>query len=149
MNHLALMLDARLRCYKCHHCPNVFNSCLPAPIPKQLFQVKGRLTAKSVQSLQSAIAEERGVGGDGRLLLSKMEAKELGVDECGACNQVAGEGICICTFTSTCTCTCTCTYTCGCTCTCSSTFTFTVTFTFTFTCTFTYICTNTCTYTCT
>jgi len=46
----------------------------------------GRLTAKSVQSLQSALAEEQR-GGDGRLLLSKMESKELGVDDCAACSQ--------------------------------------------------------------
>ena len=26
--------------------------------------------------------------GDGRLLLSKMESKELGVDDCAACSQV-------------------------------------------------------------
>jgi len=49
----------------------------------------GRLTAKSVQSLQSALAEEQrgGSAGDGRLLLSKMESKELGVDDCAACSQ--------------------------------------------------------------
>ena len=29
-----------------------------------------------------------GSAGDGRLLLSKMESKELGVDDCAACSQV-------------------------------------------------------------
>ena len=53
-----------------------------------LLQAKAMaLRAKSVQSLQSAIAEERGVGGDGRMLMSKMESKALGEDDCGACAQ--------------------------------------------------------------
>ena len=30
----------------------------------------------------------KGSTGDGRLLLSKMESKELGVDDCAACSQV-------------------------------------------------------------